>query len=397
MLSGLKVLSTGSVVAAPHATSLFAENGATVIHVESTVAPDTCRSIKYAWNQEHRNELGMAFNIPTPEGKQIFFKLCQWADIWIESSRSGTYDRWGLADEAIWERNPRLVIVHVSGFGQEGDPEYTYRPGYDAIGQAFGGYMYINGMPEPNPPLRTVPNTCDYVTALNAAWAALAAYTKAQVSGKGESIDLAQFEMMTKIQLNYPMAYFQDGRVLERNGNDDPKLAGHSAYRCQDGIYVFIELAGEAPLKQALSFLGLDRDPDFWDGMMLVPKSAPAGEKLNKAIQAFCDGHTAAEVDRICLQNEVPCSVVNNLAMAEENPHYAARKVFAEWEDPQYGKVKGVNVLPRARNNPPRIWRGAPLYGQDNDDLLREFFGYDDEQIEELYQKEVLKAGKGCH
>ncbi|HEX9013359.1 MAG TPA: CoA transferase, partial [Anaerolineaceae bacterium] len=184
MLSGLKVFSTGTVVAAPYAASLFAENGATVIHAESTASPDTCRSIKYAWNQEHRNELGMALDIPSPEGKEIFLKLCQWADIWIESSRGGTYARWGLADEVIWERNPRLVIVHVSGFGQEGDPDYTCRESSDPIDQAFGGYMSINGMPAPEPPLRAVPYASDYVTALNAAWAGLAAYTRAQITGQ---------------------------------------------------------------------------------------------------------------------------------------------------------------------------------------------------------------------
>lgn len=173
-LSGLKVLSTGTVVAQPYAAMLMAEAGATVIHVESTLAPDTCRAIKYAWNQEHRNELAMALNIPSPEGREIFLKLIRWADIWMESSNGGTYQKWGLTDEYLWEHNPKLVIVHVSGFGQEGDPQYVSRASYDAIGQAFGGYMFINGMPEPNPPMRAVPYTCDYVTALNACWAALA-------------------------------------------------------------------------------------------------------------------------------------------------------------------------------------------------------------------------------
>jgi L-carnitine CoA-transferase len=397
MLSGLKVFSTGTVVAAPYATSLFAENGATVIHAESAVAPDTCRAIKYAWNQEHRNELGMALNIPSPEGKEIFFKLCRWADIWIESSKGGTYAKWGLTDEVIWEHNPKLIIVHVSGFGQEGDPDYTCRAAYDAIGQAFGGYMYVNGMPEPNPPMRAVPYTCDYVTALNAAWAALAAYTKAQTTGKGESIDLAQFEMMTKIQLHYPMTYFQDGKPLGRNGNDDPKFAGYSVFKCKDGNYVFIGLVGGGPMKRALPLLGLDKDPDFPAGIQLAVKGTPAGDKLNGAIQAFCDQYSADEVDKICMQNEVPCSTIYSLPMAEKNPHYIAREVFAEWEDPQYGKVKGVNVLPRAKVNPPKIWRGAPLYGQDNDDLMKELMNLNDEEIESLYEKGVLKAGKGCH
>ncbi len=395
-LSGLKVLSTGTVVAQPFAAMLMAEAGATVIHVESAVAPDTCRAIKYAWNQEHRNELTMALNIPSPEGREIFLKLIRWADIWMESSKGGTYQKWGLTDEYLWEHNPKLVIVHVSGFGQEGDPQYVSRASYDAIGQAFGGYMFINGMPEPNPPMRAVPYTCDYVTALNACWAALAAYLNVQKTGKGESVDIAQFEMMMKIQLHYPMTYFQDGVVLPRFGNADPKFAGYSAYKCKDGNYVFIGLVGGGPMKRGLPLLGLTGDPDFPPGIQLALRGTPAGEKLDAAIQKFCDEHTAEEVDKIFLEAEVPCSVILNVAMAEKNPHYQARHVFTEWEDPQYGKVKGVNTMPRFKRNPSKIWRGAPLYGMDNSDILREL-GYTEEQIDQLYEKGVLRAGEGCH
>lgn len=395
-LSGVKVLSTGTVVAEPFAASLFAENGATVINVESALVPDVCRSIKYAWNQEHRNELSLAVNIPTPEGREIFLKLIKWADIWMESSKGGTYAKWGLTDEFIWTQNPKLVIVHVSGFGQEGDPEYVKRASYDAVGQAFGGYMFLNGFPEPSPPLRANPYTCDYVTALNAAWAALAAFYRAQKTGKGESVDLAQFEMMTKIQLHYPMTYFQDGELLTRNGNADPKFAGYSVYKCKDGNYVFIGLVGGGPIARAKPLLGLENDPDFPPKMQLALVGTPAGEKLEAAIQAFCDKHDALEVDKIFMDHDVPCSVINTVAMMENNPHVIAREVFAEWDDPQYGRVKGVNVMPRYKREKGRIWRGAPLYGQDNSDVLCEF-GYTQEEIDALYEKGVLRAGEGCH
>jgi L-carnitine CoA-transferase len=96
------------------------------------------------------------------------------------------------------------------------------------------------------------------------------------------------------------------------------------------------------------------------------------------------------------MDNGVPCSIILNVEMAEKNSHYIAREVFTEWEDPQYGKVKGVNIYPKFKKNPGKIWRCAPLYGQDNSDVLKEF-GYTQERIDELYEKGVLKAGKGCH
>ena len=396
LLSGIKVLSTGSAYAGPYAATVMAENGATVIQAESSIVPDTARMVKYAWAQEHRNELAIAFNIPTPEGKEIFLKLIKWADIWIESSKGGTYAKWNLTDELLWQHNPKLTIVHVSGFGQEGDPDYVKRASYDAVGQAFGGYMFINGMPEPNPPMRANPYTCDYITALNAAWVALASYIKAQQTGQGESIDLAQFETMARIQSQYPMTYLNDNVLLKRNGNADPMVAGYSVYQCKDGNYVFIGLAGGGPMKRGLPLLGLDKDPDFPPGFQLAMQGTPAGIKLEQGLQKFCDEHDAMEVDRIFNDYELPCSIVMNVALAKNHPHYLARNVYTEWEDPQYGKVTGVNVLPRTKKYPGKIWRGSPLYGQDNSDLLKEL-GYSQEQIEELYQKGIVKAGKGIH
>ncbi len=394
-LSGLKVLSTGSVVAEPFAAMLMAEFGADVIHAESAKVPDVTHLVKYAWSQEHRNERLMSVDIPSVEGREIFFKLIKWADIFLESSKGGTYEKWGLSDDVLWEHNPKLVIVHVSGFGQEGVEKYVERASYDAIGQAFGGFMFVNGMPAPNPPMRANPYTCDYVTALFACSSALAAYINAQKTGKGDSIDIAQFEMMMKIQLHYPMTYLNDGRQLTRNGNADPIFAGYSAYQCKDGNYVFLGVVGGGPMKRAIPVLGLSGDPDFPDGIQLTTHSSPAGEKLEKAIQDFCDAHDAMEVDAIMMENGVPCSIVMDHGMAAENEHYKAREVFVEWEDPEHGKVKGVGIVPKFKNNPGKIWRGAGLYGQDNDDILEDL-GYSADQIKELYDKKVVRKDKRC-
>jgi len=393
VLDGLKVFSAGTVIAQPWAAMLMAENGATVVHSESSRAPDTLRSITFAAEQEHRNEIMMTLDIPSEEGREIFFKMIKWADIFMESSKGGTYAKWGLTDDVLWEVNPKLVIVHVSGFGQEGDPKYVTRASYDAIGQAFGGFMYLNGMPDPNPPMRANPYTCDYVAALNACWAALAAYIKAQKTGKGESIDVAQFEVMMKIQCHYPMMFFNKDTQLERAGNADPLFAGYSAYKCQDGNYVFLGVVGGGPMKRALPVLGLDGDPDFPDGIQIAYVGTPAGEKIEKAIQGFCDAHSAEEVDAMFLEAKVPCSVVMNYEMAQRNPHYIARETFIEWDDPVHGKVKGVGMVPKFKKNPGQIWRGAPSYNTDTADVLAEL-GYSADDIKALYEKKVISNGR---
>jgi crotonobetainyl-CoA:carnitine CoA-transferase CaiB-like acyl-CoA transferase len=392
-LDGLKVLSTGAAVAQPHSAELMAEAGATVIHAENAVAPDVTRRIKYAFSQEHRNQLMIALNISTPEGKEIFLKFIKWADIWMESSKGGTYDSWGLSDEYLWQHNPRLVIVHISGFGQSGEPGYIGRASYDAIGQAYGGYMFINGNPEPDPPMRVNVYTCDYISALNGCWTALAALRKVEKTGKGESIDIAQFEAMMRVQTHYPMTYLNDKRLLQRLGNPDPMGPGYNVFRCKDDNYVFIAFFGSGVMKRGLPLLGLDKDPDFPPGIQMALWGTPAAPKLEKAILDYCQTRTSLEVDQELNKVGVPCSRVMNIQMAEEDPHYQAREVFVEWDDQEYGKVKGVGVVPKFKNNPGTIWRGAPLYGADNYDILTEF-GYRDDEIAELYEKRVIAKDK---
>jgi len=391
-LQGLKVLSCGSVVAQPYAALMMAENGATVIQLESTIAPDTIRGIKPSWATERRNEFEIMMNIPTPEGKELLFKLVKWADIFMESAKGGTWKKWGLTDEVLWEHNPRLVIGHVSGFGQEGVEKYVNRASYDAIGQAFGGYMYVNGLPAPNPPMRANPYTCDYVTAINLSWSCLAAYIRVQKTGKGESVDIAQFEMMAKIMFHYPQKWLNNRVQLQRQGNSDPSFGGYSAYKCKDGNYVFIGLVGGGPIKKAKKVLGIPADdPLIPDGIQICMHSNGAGKAIDEYIQKFCDQYDAQEVDRIFLENDIPASTIYNFEMAENDPHYKAREVFTEWEDKEFGPhFKGVNIQPRYKNERGKIWKSAPLVGEDNDDILEEF-GYTREQIEDLYAKGIIK------
>jgi crotonobetainyl-CoA:carnitine CoA-transferase CaiB-like acyl-CoA transferase len=149
-LEGLTVIDTGSVVAAPFACELAAEAGAQVIRL-SLPAPDVLElspyrlergdvSVSTWWAQENRNKLNMVFDFTGPDAREVFGELLQRADIWIESSRPGTYpDHLGITDEWAHGINPRLVIVHISGFGQDGDPATFPRASYDVIGQAFSG------------------------------------------------------------------------------------------------------------------------------------------------------------------------------------------------------------------------------------------------------------------
>ena len=146
-LQGVKVISSGTSYAGPFAGILMAEMGADVIKMESTKAPDLLRGSVMTF-VDNRNQRDIALDIATPEGKEIFLKMLEDTDILIESSKGGSYDKMGLSDEVLWGVNKKLVIVHVSAYGQKGDPGYVKKAGLDGVAQAFSGYMYWNGEPE---------------------------------------------------------------------------------------------------------------------------------------------------------------------------------------------------------------------------------------------------------
>jgi len=150
-LQGVRILSSGTIVAQPFAAVLAAEMGAEVVQIERPGVGDIWRTLEFpiegkdgnpvaaAWIQHRRNSFHITLDLSTPRGRELFLSLIPRFDIWMESSIPGAYKDWGLDDETVLKANPRMVIAHVSGYGQDGHPDYLGRASYDFIGQAFGG------------------------------------------------------------------------------------------------------------------------------------------------------------------------------------------------------------------------------------------------------------------
>ncbi len=392
-LQGVRVLSSGTNIAGPVACSLLGEQGADVIQIESTAAHDILRNIGEAWTVEHRNNRTIALNIRSEQGEAVLKKLVAKADILVESSKGGTWAKWGLTDEVLWEINPKLVIAHVSGYGQSGDPEYVSRGSFDPIGQAFSGFLAVNGMPDPEPPLHAKPYTCDYITALFTAWAVTAALYRARETGKGESVDVAQYEVMARIQADYMMDGLNKGRQAPRMGiYGNAVCALPNVQRCKDGNYIMTGIGGVPVFRSLEKLLGLESDPDFAEPHGTIDRDEhPRSDKIVKAMADFCASHTAEEANDLLNQYKVPCSVVMTYEMMAKHPHYQARETFTTWHDPITERdVKGINTIPVFKQNPSRIFRGGPTYGMDNEDILAEF-GYSEAEIADMYDKGVIK------
>lgn len=156
VLEGVKVVYSAVEIAAPSAAAVMAEWGADVVWIENTRTGDSMRDTTFVKEMERRNQRSISMNPFTEEGREVLFSLVKDADVFIESSKGPTYARRGITDEILWEHNPRLVIVHVSGFGQYGVETRVNRAAYDLTVQAYSGYMAQNGTPiSPWPRCRT--------------------------------------------------------------------------------------------------------------------------------------------------------------------------------------------------------------------------------------------------
>lgn len=390
-LAGLKVVYAGQALAGPFAANLMAEMGADVLWVENPQEPDVARSAaRWVFEMERRNQRTIALNVPTPTGTDVLLRLLSDADVFIESSKNNQYRRWGLGDDQLWSVNPKLVIVHVSGYGLDGDPDHVKRAAFDPIAQAFGCYLQHNGPPD-GPPAPATPYPADYLTGLFACSSALAAVRRAEHTGEGESIDVAMYEVLMRVGGAAPMAFLNEGVRPVRKSTREAHGAGTGLITCQDGVDVYVILRGAGVLRRALPLLGLEYGtPLFPAGTTWVPLHTAAGDLLDQRVLDYCETHPASKVESVFNSSGIPCSRIFTYEAALDNPHYAAREVFTGWTDWTGQPVRGVNIFPKFARRPCRVWSGSPAIGRDTADVLQDL-GFSGADIQALHESGVIR------
>lgn len=393
-LKKLRVVHCSQSVAGPFAACLMADLGADVIWVESAVGQDVSRIAPgMAAQLDRRNMRTIKLNVNTPSGREVLLKLVREADIFLEASKPGQYEKWGLTDEVLLRENPHLVITHISGFGQYGDPDYVHRASYDPIAQAFSGVMFMNGFPG----RRSAPaevSISDYYTGYMAAFSSLAAYINAKSTGQGDSIDVSQFESTLRCEAGWPLDLWNHSGRDFVQGKGNNSNVGFNSYMCADGREVYMVIIGPALLKKLMKLLGLPYNEGVFAGCVNnVKEGTVAGDLLEKAIVDFCASRSSEEAERSFIDAGLPCSrILSHLEMLD-NPHYLARESLTKWQRVDGGELIGQNVTPKLTKNPGRIWRGCPLPGMDNEDILDEL-GYSTEDIRSMYESGVIKDGR---
>lgn len=392
-LEGIRVLDAATILAGPVAATLLADFGAEVIKVEMPGRGDAAREgpglgpgLSYLWLQEGRNKRSVTLDLHDPEGQELFRRLAAVSDIVIESFRPGTLEQWGLAPTALHERNPRLVILRVSGYGQNGP--YRRRGAFDRTASAFGGSLYVTGHPD-RPPVRSGYASADYMAAYAGAFAVLMALHWRDHGGTGQVIDLALFEPVLRASEASIPLYHRAGHVRERGGDRNPYIVPSSSFATADGRWVVVSANTEVlwrRLAEAIGMPHLTADPRF---ATLGARCANADE-LYRILGDWAAARTADEIVRTCDAADVPAAAVNSIADLFADPHIRAREDVVIVEDGHVGPLAVAGIVPKMSVTPGRIEHLGEELGNSTQTVLGGLLGLGDEEIARLRARGVV-------
>ncbi len=390
-LAGVRVVELGALIAGPFCTKILAEFGADVVKIEPPGLGDPLRKWRHLrngtsvwWHVQSRNKRSACVDLRNPEGQAIVRKLCERADIVVENFRPGTLEGWGLGFDALREGNRGLVMVRISGYGQDGP--YSTRPGFGVIGEAMGGLRHVTGTPD-RPPSRTGISIGDTLSALYGVIGAMMALEHRRRTGDGQIVDVALYESVFSVMESLLPEFDAFGVVRERTGSILPGIAPTSAYRCADGSYVLIAGNGDSIFRRLALAMGR---ADLAEDSALAHNDGRAARQawLDGEIEAWTCSRTVDDVLAAMQAADVPASKIYTVRDIAADVHYAAREMIRDVQTTS-GPLKVPGVVPKLSATPGRIDGGGPALGQHTDEVLRDL-GYDDARIDDLRARHII-------
>ncbi|MBA4180741.1 MAG: hypothetical protein C0506_09155 [Anaerolinea sp.] len=392
-LAGVKVLDLAWVIAGPWSTRYFADYGAAVVKVESPTRVDTLRTISPfkdhvpgpersgAFATVNAGKLGLSVNLGTEEGRALVKKLAAWADVVIESFAPGALARMGLGYEELKKVNPGIVMLSSCLNGQTGP--HASLAGFGTMGLHLAGFGELAGWPD-RPPAGPAGAYTDYIAPKFTAAAILAALDHRRRTGEGQYIDLSQGEASAHFLAPALLDYFVNGHVQSRNGNASADFAPHGVYPVAGtDRWVAITVTSDAQWGGLCSVLG-QPGAELGSGLDSTPARLAKREALDEWVAAWTRDRDVGEVELALQAAGVPCHRVSGSSDVIADPQLVARQHFIEVAHPEFGPVVVENSRLKLSATPAVVARPGPTLGQDNDYVLRELLGMDDDAITAL-------------
>ncbi|MFC8043438.1 CaiB/BaiF CoA transferase family protein [Nocardia sp. NPDC057353] len=394
MLDGIRVLDMATLAAAPLAATYLGEFGAEVIKVEQPNGGDPIRSwghqrdgVGLMWKSVSRNKKSVTLDLRVAEGQELLRRLAAQADVVIANTRVRTLERWGLDYESLRAVNPRVIMLHVTGFGLTGPK--SERPGFGTLGEAMSGFAHLTGEAE-GPPTLPPFMLADGVASLNAAYAvAMALYHRDVHGGPGQLIDINLIDPLARLLEQTLLAHDQLGLVPQRAGNRWDISAPRNTYRTSDGRW--LAMSGSSPALALRVFRAIGRgdlvtDADFSDPQRRLAR-AP---EVDAAVAAWVAEHTLAEAMAVFDEYEVAAAPVYDIADLLADDQMKHREVFVGVDDPELGTVTVQAPVARFSATSGAVEHLGPRLGEHNAEVFGELLGLGENELAELRARGVL-------
>lgn len=372
-LAGIRVLDLSRLMAGNMLSLQLADFGADVIKIEPPEG-DPLRDWKddghsLFWKTYGRNKRSVALNLRQAPAMQALWGLIDNADVFIENYRPGTLEAMGLAPEALLARNPDLIVVRISGFGQTGP--YAQYPGFGTIIEAMSGFADRTGFPDREPVLPPLA-LADMIAGIYGASAtAMALFARQSGAARGQVIDLSLLEPMFSVLGPEAAIHAVTGKIKQRVGSASNTASPRNVYRCADGKYLALSGSTPAVARRIFEIIGrpdMNDDPRFATNSDRV-KHRPL---VDEAIGSWFVKRDSAEALEIMRKAGATVGPIYNIADAMADPHFVDREIIVNVEDASFGSLPMHNILPRLSATP-GVWRRpAPELGEHTAEVLRE-------------------------
>ena len=392
-LNGVRVVDLSRLVAGNILTLQLADFGAEVIKIEPPEG-DTLRSwkvkgVETAWKVYSRNKKSVALDLRSDAGRTIVRELARSAAILVESFRPGVLEDMGLAPAELHAINPKLIVVRISGWGQDG--RYRHKPGFGTLIEGYSGFASMNGFGDREPVLPPM-YLADCMAALNGYGAVLVALREVEINGgEGQVMDLPLFDPLYSMLGPQAANYKLTGEVKVRTGSRSTNAAPRNVYQTRDGHWVCLSASTQGMAERVLVKIGrpeLVKDPRFSTNIERVKN----GVELDAMIGEFVGARDLAENLKYFDEAGVTIGPVYDIAQITQDEYVLEREALIEIPDDEMGELPTHPVVPRFSGTPGALKSAAPKIGEHNEALLKPLLGA--AEYDKLCQSGTISAGR---